>query len=47
MSSCNPPVIVAFERRFRKIAREALGADAGYFGSEKPKFRFTRQAGES
>lgn len=29
--------------RFRKIARDALGAGQGYFGGDKPKFRFTRQ----
>lgn len=32
--------------RFRKIAKEAMAARGGYFGSEKPKFRFTRQEGE-
>lgn len=29
--------------RFRKIAKDALGTQGGYFGSEKPKFRFTRR----
>eukprot|EP00879_Flechtneria_rotunda_P001773 GHRR01001937.1.p1 GENE.GHRR01001937.1~~GHRR01001937.1.p1 ORF type:complete len:418 (+),score=128.96 GHRR01001937.1:210-1463(+) len=32
--------------RFRKIAKDALGTQQGYFGSEKPKFRFTRQQRE-
>lgn len=29
--------------RFRKIAKEAMAAQGGYFASDKPKFRFTRQ----
>jgi ATP-dependent Clp protease protease subunit len=29
--------------RFRKIARDAMGVGQGYFGADKPKFRFTRQ----
>lgn len=29
--------------RFRKIAKDALAAQGGYFASDKPKFRFTRQ----
>lgn len=32
--------------RFRKIAKEAAAARGGYFGSDKPKFRFTRQQDE-
>jgi hypothetical protein len=32
--------------RFRKIAKDAMATQQGYFGSDKPKFRFTRQAGE-
>jgi hypothetical protein len=32
--------------RFRHIAKEAMAARGGYFGSDKPKFRFTRQEGE-
>lgn len=32
--------------RFRKIAKEALAARGTYFASDKPKFRFTRQADE-
>lgn len=29
--------------RFRKIAKDAMGIGEGYFNSDKPKFRFTRQ----
>lgn len=32
--------------RFRKIAKEAMAAQGGYFGSDKPKFNFRRQDGE-
>lgn len=32
--------------RFRKIAKEAMAARGGFYGSDKPKFRFTRQEGE-
>jgi hypothetical protein len=31
--------------RFRKIAADAQAGQAGYYASDKPKFRFTRQAG--
>ncbi|WIA20190.1 hypothetical protein OEZ85_006038 [Tetradesmus obliquus] len=32
--------------RFRKIAKDAMAQQQGFFSSDKPKFRFTRQAGE-
>eukprot|EP00882_Tetradesmus_deserticola_P031498 GHRQ01035620.1.p3 GENE.GHRQ01035620.1~~GHRQ01035620.1.p3 ORF type:complete len:120 (-),score=56.85 GHRQ01035620.1:648-1007(-) len=32
--------------RFRKIAKDAMATQQGYFASDKPKFRFTRKEGE-
>lgn len=32
--------------RFRHIAKEAMASRGGYFNSDKPKFRFTRQEEE-
>jgi len=32
--------------RFRKIARDTFGDREAFYGADKPKFRFARQAGD-